>query len=59
MNICHWVREYYLITGKLVAPVNLIGNNIKRTLNNTIGEKYIENTQNLEPFEGLYPGGVL
>lgn len=54
MNICHWVREHYLITVKLVAPVNLIGNNIRRTLNNTIGEKYIENTQNLEPFEGLY-----
>lgn len=54
MNICHWVREYYFLIVKLVAPVNLIGNNIRRTLNNTIGEKYIENTQNLEPFEGLY-----
>ena len=54
MNICHWVREYYFLTVKLVAPVNLIGNNIRRTLNNTIGEKYIENTQNLEPFDGLY-----
>ena len=31
MNICHWVREHYLITVKLVAPVNLIGNNIRRT----------------------------
>ena len=54
MNICYWVREHYLITIKFVAPVNLIGNNIRRTLNNTIGEKYIEDTQNLEPSEGLY-----
>ena len=54
MNICHWVREHYLITIKLVAPVNLIGNKIRRTLNNTIGEKYIESAQTLEPSEGLY-----
>jgi len=54
MSICHWVREHHLITTKLVAPVNLIGNKIRRTLNNTIGEKYIESAQNLELSKGLY-----